>query len=162
MTEEEKRERRRKYQAEWRRLNPDRVKEKYNRWRAAHIESARENSRKWHLNNPERTKENKSRYYKENPIQAAIEKSKRRSRKIIAGGFFSVKEFEELKDYYDDKCLCCNKKELDVKLTPDHVLPLSRGGDNTISNIQPLCKLCNCKKHSKYIDYRPFIIELSQ
>lgn len=29
---------------------------------------------------------------------------------------------------------------------PDHVLPLSRGGSNDISNILPCCSLCNSDK----------------
>lgn len=39
-------------------------------------------------------------------------------------------------------------------LTPDHVVPLSRGGTNYIDNIQPLCGPCNSQKHAKTIDFR--------
>ena len=50
-------------------------------------------------------------------------------------------------------CLRCGAK--DVLLTPDHVVPLSLGGSNLISNMQPLCGRCNSWKNVKVVDYRP-------
>jgi 5-methylcytosine-specific restriction endonuclease McrA len=51
-------------------------------------------------------------------------------------------------------CLCCKQKEPDIKLTEDHVVPLSYGGTDFVENIQPLCGSCNSKKHVKTVDYR--------
>jgi hypothetical protein len=31
-------------------------------------------------------------------------------------------------------------------LTIDHVFPVSRGGSNDVSNLQTLCRTCNCQK----------------
>lgn len=67
-------------------------------------------------------------------------------------GSFTQKEWDQLLETYDHKCLSCKKD--DVLLTQDHVVPLSKGGPNTIDNIQPLCGPCNSRKGTKTIDYR--------
>lgn len=77
-----------------------------------------------------------------------------RARKRNADGSFTPKEWNELKAKYGFMCLCCKKCEPTIKLEADHVIPLSVGGQNYISNIQPLCKSCNGRKHAKMIDYR--------
>ena len=78
----------------------------------------------------------------------------RKARQVRAKGSYTLKEFEDLKKKYNNKCLCCGKKEGEVKITADHVVPLSRGGGNSIKNIQPLCSVCNSRKHVKTVDYR--------
>lgn len=67
------------------------------------------------------------------------------------GGNFSAEEWFDLCDKYDNICLCCRQSK---PLTVDHIIPLSKGGTNDISNIQPLCISCNSKKKTKTIDYR--------
>jgi 5-methylcytosine-specific restriction endonuclease McrA len=62
-----------------------------------------------------------------------------------------MKEFTDLCKKYDDKCLRCG---LVKKLSMDHIIPLSKGGSNYITNIQPLCKSCNSKKATETTDYR--------
>lgn len=67
-------------------------------------------------------------------------------------GKITVSEFSALCERYGNVCLCC--KRSDVELTIDHVVPLSKGGSNTIDNVQPLCRTCNSRKNNKTIDYR--------
>lgn len=55
---------------------------------------------------------------------------------------------------YNYTCLCCNKKEPEILLTIDHVIPVSLGGMNIIENAQPLCHSCNSRKKAKVMDYR--------
>lgn len=63
-------------------------------------------------------------------------------------------EWTALKVAYGFRCLACGQHEPDIKLTIDHVLPLSLGGTNAIGNIQPLCGPCNSSKGATEKDYR--------
>jgi 5-methylcytosine-specific restriction endonuclease McrA len=71
-----------------------------------------------------------------------------------AAGEFSEQEWLDVKKKYNYTCLMCNEKEPTIRLTVDHVIPLSKGGSNFISNIQPLCFCCNSKKRTDDTDYR--------
>ena len=68
-------------------------------------------------------------------------------------GTHSFKEWENLKVQYGFQCPCCGVKEPEIKLTEDHIKPVSVGGLNTIENIQPLCGRCNRIKNNKIIKY---------
>ena len=46
----------------------------------------------------------------------------------------------------EGKCVRCGSRE---KLEYDHIIPVSKGGNNTIRNIELLCESCNRKKHDK-------------
>ena len=82
----------------------------------------------------------------------------RRARKRGVEGSFTDNEWQQLCNQYNNRCANCGKQG---KLAADHVIPLSRGGSNSIENIQPLCKLCNCRKHVKATDYRTKNLEQS-
>lgn len=74
-------------------------------------------------------------------------------RKREADGNHTFEEWEKLKAQYNWTCPACLKKEPEIKLTEDHIVPLSKGGSDNIENIQPLCGSCNCKKLTKIIKY---------
>jgi 5-methylcytosine-specific restriction endonuclease McrA len=71
----------------------------------------------------------------------------------IEGLTHTFGEWDLLKKQYGYTCPCCKKSEPEIKLTEDHIIPLSKGGSDLIENIQPLCRSCNCKKHTKIIKY---------
>ena len=62
-------------------------------------------------------------------------------------------EWQILKAQYDFTCPSCGKREPEIKLTEDHIIPVSRGGSDNIENIQPLCLSCNMRKYTKVIKY---------
>ncbi len=47
------------------------------------------------------------------------------------------------------KCVYCGKSpatDANVELHIDHIIPFSKGGDNSLSNLQALCRDCNLGK----------------
>ena len=48
-----------------------------------------------------------------------------------------------------NQCQYCGEKFLTKNLTMDHILPKSRGGLNTWTNLVASCKECNQKKGNK-------------
>lgn len=76
-----------------------------------------------------------------------------KARKKGAVGSFSPEEWGDLKKKYNYMCLCCKQQEPLIELCADHIVPLSVGGTNYISNIQPLCRSCNGTKYTKTINF---------
>jgi 5-methylcytosine-specific restriction endonuclease McrA len=98
-------------------------------------------SKKWAGNSPEKVRQAKANYLR-----------KRRAARHASRGNFTVQEFKELCEIYGNKCLACGDTRAPLKA--DHVVPLTNGGSDTISNIQPLCGSCNREKFVNIIDYR--------
>lgn len=73
----------------------------------------------------------------------------RYAKKKGALGSFTVQEWIDLKNKCGKKCVHCQRPESEVKLTKDHIIPLTKGGSNFINNIQPLCQSCNSRKSAK-------------
>jgi 5-methylcytosine-specific restriction endonuclease McrA len=62
----------------------------------------------------------------------------------------------ELKRKYGGCCAYCGRKT--VLLEKDHITPISKGGQHTISNIVPACKPCNTRKHDKTPDEAGMVV----
>jgi hypothetical protein len=72
-----------------------------------------------------------------------------------AKGTHSEQEWREMKRVYKGRCVRCNQKPYpNGRLTKDHVIPVSCGGSDLITNIQPLCSQCNSRKRTQFTDYR--------
>ncbi len=77
--------------------------------------------------------------------------SQRRKRLKNSEGKHTFEEWLEVKRKHNYSCAICLKSELEIKLVQDHIIPISKGGNNYISNIQPLCGHCNSVKHNRVI-----------
>lgn len=74
-----------------------------------------------------------------------------RAKRLGCIGFWSNNDWENLQKKYDNFCLCCGEKR---PLQADHIVSLSKGGTNYITNIQPLCWECNNNKRRQVVDFR--------
>lgn len=68
------------------------------------------------------------------------------ARRRTAGGSHTLEQWKWLKECFGFQCPSCGKREPYIRLTEDHVTPVTRGGTNWIWNIQPLCQRCNSAK----------------
>ncbi len=160
---------RRQYQREWRRKNIEKVRrqgrDRMRRWRIKHPEKGKqyseqhkvetaERGRRWRKNNKERVNRYRRDHYRKFPEKDLFRTKRRRDRMRNAGGTHTLQEWEMLKKEYDYYCPACGKCEPKIKLTEDHIIPISKGGSDNIKNIQPLCGSCNIKKFNKIIKYK--------
>lgn len=135
----------------WRKDNPEKEKQHNLNFRLKNIESEREKDRIYRALHLEKAREAVRRWFRNNPEKDAIRHNVRRARFYGGGGKYTIDEWRELCDKYENRCLKCGEQK---PLTADHVLPLIHGGKNCIENIQPLCRSCNSSKGTKHIDYR--------
>lgn len=155
---------------EWKLANPNRVKQLNKKSREKNIDQIREKAKARkaisYYQNIEKTREERRRYYYANQEKekAKHREWKRNNRENSvkhtqldkarkAGVEIEPYNFSIIREYYGNICLCCRRNN--VKLTVDHIVPISMGGGDIIQNIQPLCGSCNSKKSRKIIDYRP-------
>lgn len=71
-----------------------------------------------------------------------------RARKANAEGSYTAKEWLAKLKLYKGRCHWCHKK-ITGATHADHVIALSKGGTNYISNIVPACAKCNVNKNAK-------------
>lgn len=115
--------------------------EKYSEWQ-----------RQWNAKHPEKIKEYNAKYPKMYPEKYTAKAELRHARKMSApGDGVTEEQWHYVLELYGRQCLKCRETE---RITMDHVVPLSRGGAHDVSNIQPLCMSCNCRKHTTTADYR--------
>jgi 5-methylcytosine-specific restriction endonuclease McrA len=65
---------------------------------------------------------------------------------------------KEYKKLYNSPCAFCGATE---KITMDHIIPISRSGNHSIGNLQPLCRSCNSSKKSRLVsEYKYYLSRL--
>ena len=138
----------------WRDNNHEHELSRYREYRENNKQKRSEGFKQWRQRNLDRIREYARGFYKENPDKK-LEKTRNRRAKLRGSeGSFTSQEWRALKEFHNFACLRCRKTEPNILLTPDHILPLVKGGKNSIDNIQPLCRSCNSWKKDKHIDYR--------
>ncbi len=131
-------------------------------------EYAKANKGRWlpeHKRDPEQARQRKAKYHVENRdrilARAAAWRASNpeRAREISAAAVHSrrarkndqrvtVHEWRAVLEAYGHRCRLCASDE---RIEQDHIVPLSKGGAHTITNVQPLCRSCNRRKHAKLV-----------
>lgn len=120
-------------EARWK--DPGQIAAYHRDYREKNRERHNERGRLWARNNREKRNENQR-----------LRRTLRSRKKAI-----SYEAWQKILDRYGHKCLRCGATE---DLQCDHVVPVSKGGTDSPSNIQPLCGACDRWKQDKTIDFR--------
>jgi len=157
----DKKEYMKRYNKKWLEDNPTYHKQ----WEMDNKEHRRKQKKQWEKDSKEHRNEYMKQYHKNNPkyvrrylktekgkIAAQRSQSNRRAelRKII--NTLIPQEWLDILKEYKYKCAYCGRGfNLFNRPEKDHVIPISKGGDNTKENIVPACKSCNSKKGNKIL-----------
>jgi 5-methylcytosine-specific restriction endonuclease McrA len=146
----------------WLLKNAAKIKAQKEAWRLAHMEAFRLYAKRTAERYPEKTAARERAYRRAHRAEVAAQKARWARahpdavKAWAARGYalrrgaptadFTAREWREMKERCGGRCYYCG----DVKpLQQDHVVPVSRGGAHTASNIVPACAFCNNSKHTR-------------
>lgn len=118
--------------------------------------------RKWYLSRIESERARIAKYSKDNPQKQRMWRRNRRARKLLVE---SEKYLEsDILHIYGIECHIC-QETIDLKaprkvgddgwergLHMDHVIPLSKGGPDTVDNVRPAHGKCNVQKNDRDLE----------
>jgi len=122
----------------WRINNKEYISERHKEYVKLNRQRIRDYWKSWYHNNLERAR---------NQSKASSHRTREWAR-INGNNTLSFKQIEELLARHP-YCEYCGKVE--VKLTIDHIIPLSRAGQNCINNVTIACESCNLSKGAKLL-----------
>ena len=150
---------RKEYQKEWYKNNRKKVLIKHKKWcenNPDYYKKYRKNNpgknKKWKEKNKERVLENHRNWNKTEKGKANRQrgyvKEQAKEREMI--NTLTAKEWLEILKKYNYRCAYCGKEfNLFTKPERNHMIPISKGGNNTKENVVPACRSCNSKKYNK-------------
>ena len=141
-------------------INRERLLEYHKKYRDEHREQRKlytlrnkkrlaRQSKEWWENNQDSKKEYAKRYQQSEKGRVYRQRSYFRSQNMEVGTInnLTYAEWLSILEDYNYRCAYCGKAFSPSNMPMrDHVIPISRGGNNTKENIKPACKSCNSKK----------------
>jgi 5-methylcytosine-specific restriction endonuclease McrA len=115
---------------------------------AANPQAAKDRVVQWKTSHPERWREIQraagAKYQRANPAVSREIVRRRQLRLSSIEKTLTANEWHSICSFYGWGCAYCGDTER--KITIDHVVPISRGGNHAADNVVPCCKPCNCAK----------------
>jgi len=148
-----------KWQKAYRLNNLEKLREAKRLWRAKNKEKANATQRAWRLKNKEKDAVYKAEYKTKYPHKAGEYRRQRRAREahVVSEPY----EWFEVLHKYGTMCHICGDK-IDINaprktgekgwehgLHIDHIIPISKGGPDTIDNVRPAHGVCNLSKGAR-------------
>jgi len=139
--------------------NSENIKQKRKDNYIKNREKEKESVRIWRINNLEYNREYQRKHKKLNPH--IKRESERRRRTLKKNGNVQKYKESEVLDLYGWVCHICNGSinpaasrsagigDWELGLHIDHLIPISKGGEDSLSNVRPSHAVCNLKKHAK-------------
>jgi HNH endonuclease len=145
--------------------NLERDKENYRRWYANNSDKKIRLANQWYENNWKRAQENKKSWRKSNIekvriLSASFNRKRRANEKNNGSEPYTV---QQVLDTYGTDCHICNKpidlnapratnkKGYELGLHIDHLIPIIKGGSDTLRNVRPSHAKCNLKKNGRIL-----------
>lgn len=151
------------YIKQWSQENKEKIKERQKQYREENEEKIKEYQKQWYKENKEEikeymkqyrqeNKEYRKQYRKENIDRFRQYKQKRRTIKKRLPHTLTIKQWQQIKDDFNNECAYCgmteeeHRKRFNEQLHQEHFIPLFKGGEYTHNNIIPACRSCNSSK----------------
>lgn len=136
------------YSKAYREANGDRLRAADRARYAEDPQAAIDATRAWQIANPERTRAMFDAWCEANPerLKGIRRKAHHLRRARLAGSNspgVTPAEWTAIVDAYDGRCAYCPQPGATV----DHVIPISRGGQDAPDNVVPACLSCNSSKN---------------
>lgn len=137
-------EERKAYGHEYNAIHAERIRAYARRHYQENIDYYTQRNRRYVVENAEKCK-----IYRETHLeQRRAYNGKRRALKKASQGSFTPRQIQEQYQRQKGECYYCHKKVAkDYHI--EHIIPVSRGGSNDISNIVIACPTCNMRKQDK-------------
>jgi 5-methylcytosine-specific restriction endonuclease McrA len=124
------------YKNEYYLKNKEKIAERAKLYRDTHKEEKRLQDKRYRDQNKEKIKEQKH-------LSVLVRRTKMKNTEASL-----IKEdWQKIIKFFDNKCAYCGNDT--QKLTLDHFVPVSMGGELTVNNSIPACKQCNQSKSDK-------------
>ena len=149
------REKKSKYHKEYYKINKEKWNDYVKCWREVNHEKMLKQGRTRYRINHEKELEYMKNYFKTESGKANHQRAKIK-RQIIMGNIINTLTSEEWLDILKEhnyRCAYCGI-DFDENNLPekDHIIPISKGGNNTKENVVPACRSCNAKKGNKILN----------